>query len=76
MNFIRHLALLAAVVISGTAMAQQAAMERVQFASGQSSTTVRSTLRGFDSIEYLVGAGAGQRMVVNIDRIALPNLKS
>ncbi|MDQ2092444.1 SH3 domain-containing protein [Marimonas arenosa] len=48
------------------AAAQQANVERVQFPAGQSGTTVSASLKGYESIEYLLGARAGQRMVVEL----------
>ncbi|MFZ2997016.1 hypothetical protein [Sphingobium sp.] len=40
--------------------------ERIQFARGASSTTLRGTIRGYDSVDYVVGARAGQTMSVTL----------
>jgi len=39
-------------------------VERVQFAPGASSATVRGQIRGYRMVDYLVNARAGQRMTV------------
>ena len=48
------------------AAAQQTIVERVQFPAGKSGTTINASLTGYESIEYLLGARAGQRMVVEL----------
>ncbi|WP_245723447.1 SH3 domain-containing protein [Lutimaribacter saemankumensis] len=48
------------------AAAQQAIVERIQFPAGQSGTTINASLTGYESVEYLLGARAGQRMVVEM----------
>ncbi|MET0365358.1 MAG: hypothetical protein ABW169_11980 [Sphingobium sp.] len=40
--------------------------ERVQFPRGASSMTVRGTIRGYDSIDYTIGARGGQTMAVSL----------
>jgi hypothetical protein len=40
--------------------------ERVQFAAGASSTEITGSIAGSDSVEYLVGAEAGQEMSVSL----------
>jgi hypothetical protein len=51
---------------AGAATAQVAAerVERVQFARGASSATVRGRIRGYQMVDYLVNARAGQQMTV------------
>ena len=48
------------------AAAQEAIVKRVQFPAGQSGTTIIENLTGYQSVEYLLGARAGQRMVVEM----------
>ncbi len=40
--------------------------ERVQFARGTSSVTLRGEIRGFASVDYLVGARAGQAVEISM----------
>lgn len=40
--------------------------ERVQFARGATSATVESSIRGYDAVDYLLGASAGQYMNVSM----------
>jgi hypothetical protein len=51
---------------AGAATAQVAAerVERVQFARGASSATLRGRIRGYQMVDYLVNARAGQQMTV------------
>lgn len=66
MKLFQRIAFFAALMFAGAAVAQETVTERVQFPPGQSGTTIRGALEGYDSIEYLLGAAAGQRMVVNM----------
>lgn len=55
------------LALSGSAFTQSAPRkERVQFGSGQSSRTIRASIRGNDTIDYLVRAGAGQKLSVSL----------
>lgn len=40
--------------------------ERIQFGGGQTSKTIRSSIRGYATIDYLVRAGAGQTLSVTL----------
>lgn len=40
--------------------------ERVQFARGATSATIRGSIRGYDTVDYIVGARAGQTMSVSL----------
>jgi hypothetical protein len=42
--------------------------ERVRFASGASSAELRGEVRGYDFVDYLVGARAGQRLSISLTR--------
>lgn len=60
-NAFAALALVAAVPL----VAQDAPRtERVQFAKGTSSKTIKGSIKGYDSVNYLVGVRAGQTMTV------------
>ena len=63
-------ALTAALVITlapALALAQEAIREvRVHFPHGASSTTLTGTLKGRETIDYQLGAAAGQRMTVTL----------
>lgn len=50
----------------GTAVAQEH-NARVEFSRGQSSTTIRSSIRGYDGINYRVNVRGGQRLAVTMD---------
>jgi hypothetical protein len=62
-----------AVLLAGSASAAPAQdvraerVERVQFARGASSATVRGRIEGYRMVDYLVNARAGQRMTVRLD---------
>ena len=43
-------------------------LERVRFARGASSAELRGEVRGYDYIDYLVGARAGQRLSISLTR--------
>jgi hypothetical protein len=49
-----------------TALAQERSA-RVEFSRGQSSTTLRGTVRGYEGINYRVNVRAGQRLAVTMD---------
>ena len=49
---------------SATAQVRAERVERVQFARGANSATVRGQIRGYGMVDYLVNARAGQRMTV------------
>lgn len=40
--------------------------ERVQFARGASSASIRGSIKGYDTVDYIVGARAGQSMSVSL----------
>ena len=52
--------------VAGNAQAQPRA-ERVQFAKGTSAKTVTGSLKGDQSVDYLVGARSGQQLTVALD---------
>jgi hypothetical protein len=50
----------------GTAVAQER-NARVEFSRGQSSTTIRGSIRGYDGINYRINVRGGQRLAVTMD---------
>ena len=57
----------AAVVLALPAQAQEKIrQQRVQFAKGSSAATLKGTIKGYSSIDYVVGARAGQTMSVTM----------
>lgn len=40
--------------------------ERIQFARGATSATIRGAIRGYDTVDYVIGARAGQSMSVSL----------
>lgn len=66
----RSLTRLAALLlmIAGTpAVADEIRRETVHFAPGTSGSTIKSRVKGYDSVQYSLGVKAGQRMSVQLD---------
>jgi hypothetical protein len=62
-----YLALLAVLLLSGLSAAQESIPQvKVQFAKGTSSKTIKATLKGRQTIDYVVRAAAGQVMKVSM----------
>lgn len=51
----------------GAAAAPDIKTERVKFAKGKSSATVQGRIKGYQVVDYLVGAGKGQTATVNLE---------
>ena len=51
--------------VASVAIAQAPRSERVTFARGATDTTVRGTIRGYETVNYLLSASAGQRLVAS-----------
>jgi hypothetical protein len=64
-------AAVAALAVAANAIAAggapQPRKERVNFAKGASSATVKGTLKGYADVDYLVRAGAGQTLEVKLE---------
>jgi hypothetical protein len=58
--------LVAAVLVASTALAADIRTERVQFHKGANSTTVHGTIKGYESVDYVLGARKGQSMNVSM----------
>ena len=63
-------ALLAATI--GSSASAENRQERVRFARGATSAVVRGEVRGYDYVDYLVGARAGQHLTADLTRISGP----
>lgn len=66
MKIVQLLVCIATLTCVQMAVAQEAVVKRVQFPAGQSGTTISESLTGYQSVEYLLGASAGQRMIVEL----------
>lgn len=60
------LSLLLVLLGSTRAMAQDIREERVRFSPGSSGAEIRDSLRGYETVDYLLGARAGQSMTVQL----------
>lgn len=61
-----HLALALALLAPLPAQAQASKSQRVQFKPGATSATINGTIKGYESIDYVVGAKQGQSMNVSL----------
>ena len=52
-------------LVAAVALAQAPRSERVSFARGAVDTTVRGTIRGYETVNYLLSVSAGQRLVAS-----------
>lgn len=52
--------------LAGSATADDVCSERVQFQHGASGAVVEDSLTGYETVDYLLGAAAGQVMSVNL----------
>ena len=59
--------------LSSPVLSQPIRTEVVQFAPGTSGTVISGRIKGYDSVDYTLGAGAGQRMVVDLQTSNLSN---
>lgn len=58
--------LLLLALFSLRAYADENHWEEVRFARGMSSATIRSSVKGYDTVNYTVDARAGQKMTVSL----------
>ncbi|WP_158540165.1 SH3 domain-containing protein [Rhodosalinus halophilus] len=63
------LALAAALVavLATPPAARESRTERVAFPAGTTGTTIEGSITGYEAVDYLVGAEAGQRMMVTLE---------
>jgi hypothetical protein len=59
--------LAALVALSAPTLAQDARTETVKFKRGASSTSIEDSITGYESVSYVVGVSAGQKMSVQLD---------
>ncbi|MCX7305187.1 MAG: SH3 domain-containing protein [Hyphomicrobiales bacterium] len=52
-------------LLSGIAYADDIVVKPVHFPAGQSGTTLQGTVKGYETIDYVLGASAGQRMKID-----------
>ena len=58
---------LATLLATAVAAADQVRRERVEFPDGSGTAQVEGTVKGYESVEYQVAAGAGQQMTIALD---------
>lgn len=66
MRLFQLIAFAMGLLFGTVAMAQDPVTKRVQFQAGYSGATINGSLTGYESVHYLLGAKAGQRMVVDM----------
>ena len=54
------------LLMNGIALADESRTETLQFAKGATETSVTSSIRGYNTVNYKVTAKAGQKMVVKL----------
>jgi len=57
----------AILMIPKLAHAQDIREERVRFAAGESGATIEGRLRGYESVDYVLGASGGQRISIYLE---------
>jgi hypothetical protein len=74
MKRIRSTLLIAAALVATLSTSASAGNreERVRFARGASSAVIRGEVRGYDYVDYLVGARAGQHLTADLSRVSGP----
>ncbi|MCB1550121.1 MAG: hypothetical protein KDJ41_20145, partial [Hyphomicrobiaceae bacterium] len=50
-------------LVASAAQAQSIREQRVHFSAGRSGTTLTGRIRGYEVVDYVLGASAGQRMI-------------
>jgi hypothetical protein len=56
----------AALSLSATVVDAASRTERVSFAKGASSKVIKGTIKGYDYVDYVIGARGGQLLTVNM----------
>ncbi|WPB75061.1 hypothetical protein KYC5002_39450 [Archangium violaceum] len=63
----KYMALVLALAVTTPVLAQDSnRTERVEFASGATSKELKGSIKGYETVSYLVGARAGQVMTVTL----------
>lgn len=60
-------------LVASVAQAQSVREQRVHFAAGRSSATLAGRIRGYEIVDYVLGASARQRMTVDMQTSNLAN---
>ncbi|MEM1367336.1 MAG: hypothetical protein AAGG02_04815 [Cyanobacteria bacterium P01_H01_bin.15] len=64
---------IAPTLVPAPVLSDEVRTETVQFPAGSSGTTIRSSVQGYDSVDYVLGAQAGQAMTVKLTTNHLSN---
>ncbi|MCQ0971978.1 DNA breaking-rejoining protein [Paracoccus sp. TK19116] len=67
MRLFSTLALFLAVLAFHPASADEVRRETVRFDRGTSGTTINSSVRGYDTVQYVLGVRSGQKLDVQLD---------
>lgn len=67
MGMLRSLMFGIALLAAAPALADDVRQEIVRFAPGSSSSTLKSAVKGFQSVKYSLSVAAGQRMNIQLD---------
>jgi len=67
MHMLRCLMFTLSVLIAVPAGADDIRCETVHFAGSSSGSTIKSGVKGYQSVDYVVGVTAGQKMSVQLD---------
>lgn len=67
MMILRSLMLAAALLNACPSLADEVRREVVHFAPGSSSSTVKSSVEGYQTVQYSLSVNAGQKMSVQLD---------
>ncbi|MEM7023640.1 MAG: DNA breaking-rejoining protein [Pseudomonadota bacterium] len=63
----RHLLVVASLLVAGPGLAQdEIRKERIQFAAGETSAAVSGSIKGYNIVDYMLGAAKGQTMQVSL----------
>ena len=60
-------AVIIAIAAPTVGLADDMRTENVQFASGESQATIEGSIKGYEFVDYVLGAEAGQNMTVNME---------
>lgn len=67
MRMLRSLMFSIAILAAAPALADDVRQEVVRFAPGSSSSTLKSMVKGYQSVRYSLSVAAGQKMSVQLD---------
>lgn len=67
MRIMRSLILVVATLAAVPAVADDMRRETVRFAPGSSSSTIKASVKGYQTVQYVLSVTAGQKMSVQLD---------